>query len=88
MKKKYIAPLVFCESFQLSQHVASCGLNMQSENETTCKGMITDDMVTKDPSLEGSSGMTLFTAAIACQIKNEDYCYTNSTAGQGVFFGS
>ena len=90
MKKKYIAPLVFCESFQLSHHIAACDgttVKLNSANLGTCGGTINDEE-------SRLNGMTFFAADAFCgenendqYIDAEGYCYTKQDNTVG-FFGS
>ena len=92
MKKKYVYPGVYCESFELSHHIAACDgviVKMNSLNLETCGGTIND----KDDPL---NGMTFFAADGFCGSDNdagdkfvdvEGYCYTKQDNIVG-FFGS
>lgn len=91
MKKKYIAPLVYAESFELAQHVAnSCTpiVRLQSGDTATCGAIVNDPT---DPDLDGSF---IFTMDGYCNKKKDDqyinidqYCYTNIDTTLG-YFGS
>ena len=90
MKKKYIAPLVWAESFQLSHHIAACSGTIVKMNQTdmgNCGGTVND----KDDPLNGA---TLFAADGFCgkidddeYVPVEGYCYTKQDNAVG-FFGS
>ena len=90
MKKTYIPPLVYAESFQLSHHIAACEGNkvkLNSANLGVCGGTISDE---SDPVYNAK-----FFASDGFCGENEDdeyleaegYCYTNHTNTVG-YFGS
>ena len=73
MKKKYEKPQVYMEKFELAEHIAGCKLTLQQDDVNICEAIGTIGSVTTDNAwfLESTQ---------ACEIKVEDYCYTNSTS--------
>lgn len=91
MKKKYIKPTVYVESFELSQHIASCGT--RGENGVVVK----NSLINEGCNITGNdwTGVDItgnfFTAIkdTKCYIDNEMYCYTNNApVTEGVLFSS
>ena len=83
MRKQYIRPEAFYESYVLAQHVAKCGWDMQEKSETEC-------VANPDYNLDNipDDGDTLFTVPAHCVVLKEDYksyCYTDSTENIRVF---
>jgi len=77
--KKYIKPDLYCESFELSQHIATCAWDMAKQSDpSNCSA-----------SQEGYP-KTIFADAGACQqVINpnqlDDYCYTNGAESNKIF---
>ena len=76
--KKYVKPELFYERYELSQHIADCGWELQWA-DGACKA-------TGDKNIWGDMSETLFSVKLACdyQIDSEDpnnkyqqYCYQN-----------
>ena len=92
MKKKYVYPGVYCESFELSHHIAACDgtiVKMNQADVGSCGGTINDE---NDP----LNGMKFFAADGWCGsdkdsgdqfVEVEGYCYTKQDNTVG-FFGS
>ena len=84
--KKYVKPELYYENFELLQHIAACGIdvNFSSGTDYSC-----------NPKLDGSfwGGLTLgvFGEGRACEldVANIDvYCYTVGTNEAGRTFNS
>lgn len=77
MKKNYVKPELFYESFVLSQHIAGCRLtinnDLQDVNNCTASGTI-------DLGFGGNTHSAWFTSTNAnCEMLSDAYCYTNGT---------
>ena len=83
--KKYVKPELFFESFELSQSIAACGIDVNHENKEKCTPTLDGD------SWPGEGGMTLFGQGKEC-INDisiiEVYCYTVGTNEAGRLFNS
>lgn len=83
--KKYVKPELFFESFELSQSIAACGIDV---NNYTGK----EDCARLDEAYwPGLGGTQVFSAADNCKsdIKNFDvYCHTSGTSEAGRLFNS
>ncbi len=82
--KKYVKPELYYENFELSQHIAACGIDVNHANKTEC-----------NPTLDGDfwGGLTLgvFGEGRTCEmdVANIDvYCYTVGTSEAGRLFNS
>lgn len=77
MKKSYVKPELFYESFVLAQHIAGCNLSWNNDfmaaDSCTASGTITDPFgsMTSTSWFVGGNG--------ECQLKAEGYCYTNGS---------
>lgn len=69
--KEYVKPELYYESFELSQHIAGCNLQMLNTIETACAASGTIDGI-------GSSGAWFVNGIDACMNWVQDFCYTNS----------
>lgn len=81
--KPYVKPELFYESFELSQHIAACGIDVNSAVET-CDQILDEEFW---PDLGGS---TVFSEG-SCDIPDtaiEVYCYTVGTSEAGRTFNS
>lgn len=78
--KVYEKPKVYFERFELSQHVADCGWELQSVNENVC-------YATGDTSWGYPDDMKAFTPEVvnSCEVEPEGYCYTNGSSSIGLF---
>lgn len=77
--KKYVKPELFYESYELSQHIAACGWDMNSGDPMSC----TAD---GDPDL-GNPEIRVFVASNDhCKDATiwEGYCYENSTGNETI----
>ena len=85
MRKKYIRPEAFYESYVLSQHVAKCGWDLNFSTEETCYAVADHDL---DGKPDFDEPEHLFLDRPTCQIKKdnyEGYCYTTGTDSFRVF---
>lgn len=78
--KKYVKPELFYEHFELSQHIADCGWEMQYANKESCHAAA-------DPGVWGEGYVeTLFVSEDRCTVTDwQDYCYEAGTGGIKVF---
>ena len=76
MKKKYEKPQVYMEKFELAEHIAGCKLTLQQDDVNICEAIGTIGSVT----LPTTDNVWFLESTQACEIKVEDYCYTNSTS--------
>ena len=76
MKKKYEKPQVYMEKFELAEHIAGCKLTLQQDDVNICEAIGTIGSVT----LPTTDHAWFLESTQACEIKVEDYCYTNSTS--------
>lgn len=79
--KSYVKPELYFESFELSQHIAACALDMpHSRDVNVCWAEF-------DSGYGYPDGVRVFMSqSIGCQITDfEDYCYTNGSSGIGIF---
>lgn len=73
MKKVYEKPNVYIETFELSQHIASCDFNIRGEqNVQNCFA------VGEDPDY-GTAKVFMLTGT--CDVVVEDYCNYNAADG-------
>lgn len=83
--KKYVKPELFFESFELSQSIAACGIDMHQGDATSCKPQL-------DPYFWGGATDQVFNLGTEwCQTpieKIESYCYTYGTSEAGRVFNS
>lgn len=72
MKKSYVKPELFYESFVLAQHIAGCSvvMNLTVEGNCTGNGTITDNFGTMN-------GQFFLRGNDECTNQVEQYCYTN-----------
>lgn len=84
--KKYVKPELFYENFELSQHIAACGIDVDLTNATQ------DTCATLDKDFwPGLGGTTVFQENTSCAIaisNIEVYCYTVGTSEAGRTFTS
>lgn len=82
--KKYVKPELFFESFELSQSIAACGIDVNLGDTESCNP-------TLDPDFWGGLSLTVFNAERACAMTPEAievYCYTVGTSEAGRTFNS
>lgn len=77
--KKYVKPEIYYENFELSQHIADCGWELQEANENICHA--TGDTDWGYP----SDVFAFITGAHSCDIQPEGYCYTNGSSAVGLY---
>lgn len=84
--KEYVKPELYYESFELSQHIAACGIDMES---LTIDGQCT---ATLDPNFwNGMTDQVFNKGTNGCNTAVEDievYCYTYGTTEAGKVFNS
>ena len=76
-KKTYQKPLLYAESYELSQHIAACDIKITSASVMQCTGESSAD------SIFGylKNLFTEYTTGNICRIHFESYCYTNGVSG-------
>lgn len=80
MRKAYQKPLLYAESYELSQHIAACDIRLKWNDAFSCEGSAQKD------SIFGGPVDNLFTKHThshsgPCKVYFEEYCYTNSASG-------
>lgn len=81
--KAYVKPTLLYENYELSQHIATCGIDMNYK-EGECNGSLDSDFWGVEVTVF-SDGM------IDCSIDSrviEAYCYTAGTTDAGRLFNS
>ncbi|MGM9586580.1 MAG: hypothetical protein ACI3VA_03730 [Candidatus Limivicinus sp.] len=82
MKKPYVKPQLYYENFELSQHVAACGWDMNQTDKDTCTALGDQDDF-------NNPAVTLFTDTPRCEVVpgnvGESYCYEPSKGAYGIF---
>ena len=85
MKKSYVKPELFYESFVLSQSIAACGIDVKIANTTDCTPQL-------DPDFWNGMSDKVFNndrADCSMDISAIDvYCYTVGTSEAGKLFNS
>lgn len=74
MRKNYVKPELFYESFVLSQHIAGCNLQIKSGSVLDCAAS-----GTVNTGYEIFESDSWFMAAPTCKDIQEVYCYTNGS---------
>lgn len=83
--KKYVKPELYYENFELSQHIAACGIDANFDVNETCTAILDKDFWygTSDTVFSnGRDGCSTDISAI------EVYCYTVGTSEAGRVFNS
>ncbi len=78
--KKYVKPELFCESFELAQHIAACAFDSNGTQDSVEKCSFTGD--------SGFGIVNVFQSKPTCEAKGDDYCYTNGSGGLMNLFNS
>lgn len=84
MKKSYVKPELFYESFVLSQSIAACGIDVKNLSQDSCAKL-------DDSFWPGLGGMKVFADNTSCEVgidTIEVYCYTVGTSEAGRLFNS
>lgn len=80
--KIYEKPTVYFERFELSQHVADCGWELQNTDVNSCYAI-------GDPEWYYPTDVKAFTtgdvSTSVCEVQPEGYCYTVSSNAVGLF---
>lgn len=82
--KKYVKPELFFESFELSQSIAACGIDVHYGDTSSCTPSL-------DPEFWGGLALTVFSAERSCDMTPDAidvYCYTVGTSEAGRTFNS
>ncbi|MCI7137442.1 MAG: hypothetical protein SPI09_08920 [Candidatus Limivicinus sp.] len=82
--KKYVKPELFFESFELSQSIAACGIDVHHGDTSSCTPSL-------DPKFWGGLELTVFNADRSCDMTPDAidvYCYTVGTSEAGRTFNS
>lgn len=78
--KAYVKPELFYERYELSQHIATCGIDVNHDDENSCSPLLDGDFW---PGLGGTVVLQE-----GCGVQPEVYCYTTGTDVQGRLFNS
>lgn len=89
MKKRYEKPMVYIESFEMSQHIATC-TDVLKKNQAIREGCSTEwvDEDHSDDKLEQDFLLNLFYTSLGKDCitdGDEQYCYTESTGPITIF---
>lgn len=82
--KAYVKPELFVERYELSQHIAACGIDVNYADTTSCDPRL-------DPGFWNGLNDTVFSAERSCNMAPENidvYCYTVGTSEAGKTFNS
>lgn len=84
--RPYVKPELYCETFELSQHIAACGIdvNFAKVTEADCQPKL-------DPEFWGGMNDAVFNSSEGCSMDIgviEVYCYTTGTTEAGKLFNS
>ena len=82
--KKYVKPELYYENFELSQHIAACGIDVKNSTSQY-------DCAQLDPDFWGGMSGRVFDSANSCTLDIraiEVYCYTAGTSEAGKLFNS
>ncbi len=90
--KTYVKPELYFESFELSQHIASCDLKLNNQSHRTCKIVGHEENTGSafwDLEQELKNSFIDFTACAGNVVgEAEFYCYTNGANFLPKFFQS
>lgn len=82
MKKPYVKPQLYYENFELSQHIAACGWDMDNQDKNNCRALGDAPNFNNPP-------VYLFTDTSRCDVvpgdTGESYCYEPSKGAYGLF---
>ena len=82
--KKYVKPELYYENFELSQHIAACGIDVNLGDTASCTPSL-------DPDFWGISDTVFNNGRLECSMDIsaiEVYCYTSGTNEAGRLFNS
>lgn len=84
--KEYVKPELYCESFELSQHIAACGIDVNHGDTSSCNP-------TTDPDFWYETTPVFNAEKVGCQLNVDNgdieaYCYTYGTSEAGRLFNS
>lgn len=82
--KPYVKPQLFIESYELSQHVAKCGWDINA-SVGSCTASWDPD---PNSDTDSDMGFVLFSGDLPCTVtpaQREEYCYTTGTDGNNLF---
>lgn len=75
--KKYVKPDIYFESFQLTQHIAACGWDLNAATVESCTSEGDNQKVYSDNNFFADAyGPAFVERNAACKMKTENYCYT------------
>lgn len=79
MRKAYQKPLLYAESYELSQHIAACDITLTLKSAMECTGSANQNRIFG----MNQNLFTRFTYSRTgpCRAYLEEYCYTNSASG-------
>ena len=82
--KAYVKPELFVESYELSQHIAACGIDVNYADTASCTPRL-------DPDHWDGMTQTVFSSERACDMTPDAidvYCYTVGASEAGKTFNS
>lgn len=84
MKKAYVKPELFYESFVLSQHIAACGIDVTYANEIDCTPKLDSNFWGLEDTVFNSGEARCATDISTISV----YCYTTGQNEAGRLFNS
>lgn len=92
MKKAYVKPGLFMESFEMAEHIAKCGINSSSDNEFGFVANFYADECNATINYPGLGEMNIFADSAKCVITDiggfEQLCYQGTEGDNVTIFGS
>lgn len=77
--KKYVKPVLIYEEFKLSEHIADCALELNSDDSANCSA-------TPDQEKLPIGSVTVFmNSTPGCTTTPEEYCYQSGMDGINTF---
>lgn len=83
--KAYVKPQLFVESYELSQHIATCGMDIQYADTETCTAQLDPDYWDGSADIVFNGGRTECKDDIGIF---DAYCYTTGTDVANKLFNS
>lgn len=78
--KAYVKPELFYERYELSKHIADCGIEFKNSTK------VEECYAVADPNFElGLGTAKYFNGGVECEAPLDAYCYTNGTEGWNTF---
>lgn len=82
--RSYVKPELYCETFELSQHIATCGIDVLQANTNECNAQLDSDFWGMNDTVfnAGEPNCTIDIGVI------DVYCHTSGTSEAGKLFAS